>query len=117
MCLKQGMELFQKHLQAVRKGQGYIPLTRGRMGTPGCVNRRVGGKIVCGRFWNLCAYDQKERPPKLETMRISKNPATVMTSNGEVQTTEATVYVKVARIRDSYASGRNTRSSFTREAL
>ena len=33
---------------------------------------------------------------ELETMRISKNPKTVMTANGEVQTREeATVYVKV----------------------
>ena len=32
---------------------------------------------------------------ELETMRISKNPTTVMTANGEVQTRkEATVYVK-----------------------
>ena len=32
---------------------------------------------------------------ELETMRISRNPATVMTANGEVQTREeATVYVK-----------------------
>ena len=32
---------------------------------------------------------------ELETMRISKNPTTVMTANGEVQTREeGTVYVK-----------------------
>ena len=32
---------------------------------------------------------------ELETMRISKNPTTVMTANGEVQTRgEATIYVK-----------------------
>ena len=32
---------------------------------------------------------------ELETMRISKNPTTVMTANGELQTSqEATVYVK-----------------------
>ena len=32
---------------------------------------------------------------ELETMRISKNPTTVMTANGEVQTREkTTVYVK-----------------------
>ena len=32
---------------------------------------------------------------ELETMRISRNPTTVMTANGEVQTREeATVYVK-----------------------
>ena len=43
---------------------------------------------------------------ELETMRISKNPTTVMTANGEVQTREeATVKVKESGlIRDSDAS-------------
>ena len=43
---------------------------------------------------------------ELETMRISRNPTTVTTANGEVQTREeATVYVKeIGLIRDSYAS-------------
>ena len=31
---------------------------------------------------------------ELETMRTSRSPTTVMTANGEVQTREATVYVK-----------------------
>ena len=43
---------------------------------------------------------------ELETMTISRNPTTVMTANGEVQTREeATVYVKELEfIRDGYAS-------------
>ena len=49
---------------------------------------------------------------ELETMRISKNPTTVMTANGEVQTREeATVYVKELDL------WRNSRSSFTWKAL
>ena len=43
---------------------------------------------------------------ELETMRTSRNPTTVMTANGKVQTRE-----------DGDAAGRNTRSSFAREAL
>ena len=35
---------------------------RGRMGTPGCVNKRAGGKIVCGRFRSECAHGQQARP-------------------------------------------------------
>ena len=52
-------------------------------------------------------------------MRTSRSPTTVMTANGEVQIREeATVFVKeLDLIRDGVASWRNTRSSFTREAL
>ena len=47
----------------------------------------------------------------LETMRMSRNPTTVMTAKGEVQTREeATVFVKVTLLEDS-------RSSFLWEAL
>ena len=43
---------------------------------------------------------------ELETMRISRNPTTVMTANGEVQIREeATVFVKeLDLVRDGYAS-------------
>ena len=43
------------------------------------------------------AYGQQARPElcRVETMRTSRSPTTVMTANGEVQTREeATVYVK-----------------------
>ena len=42
--------LAKKHIQAQRKRQGCFLLARGRVGTPGCVNRRAGGKKVCGGF-------------------------------------------------------------------
>ena len=51
ICPKQGTEPCQKHVQAQRERQSYIPLARGRLGTPGCVNNRAGGKRVCGGSW------------------------------------------------------------------
>ena len=39
-----------------------ILLARGRMGTPGCVNKTAGGKRVCGRFWSWYAYGRQRRP-------------------------------------------------------
>ena len=82
------MEPYQNHIQAQRKGQSYILLVRGRMGTPGCVNKSAGGKRVCGGFQDLNSAE-------LEAMRTSRSPTTVMTANGEVQTREeATVFVK-----------------------
>ena len=43
---------------------------------------------------------------ELETMRISRNPATVMTANGEVQTREEAdgMCQRIGLIRDGYAS-------------
>ena len=55
---------------------------------------------------------------ELETMRISKNPTTVMTANVEVLTKEeATVYVKEYDFFVTVMLLEETRSSFTREAL
>ena len=98
MCPKQGMEPCQKHIQAHRERPSYILLARGRTGTPGCVNKRAGGKRVCGGFWSQYAHGQQKRDlnsAELETMRTSRSPTTVMTADGEVQTREeAPVYVK-----------------------
>ena len=41
---RQGMESCQTYLESQRKGQGYILLARGRIGTPGCVNKRARRK-------------------------------------------------------------------------
>ena len=52
-----------KHIcKLKRKRQSYILLARRRKGTPGCVNKRAGGKRVCGRFRSWYAYGQQERP-------------------------------------------------------
>ena len=31
-------------------------------GSPGCINKRAGGKRVCGGFGSKYAYGQQERP-------------------------------------------------------
>ena len=49
------------YLQAQRKGQSYILLTLGRMGTAGRIHRKKGGKRVCGRFRSKYAFGQQER--------------------------------------------------------
>ena len=55
MCPKQGMEPCQKHTQAQREWPSYILLA------PHCVNKRAGGKRVCGGFRGEYAYGQQER--------------------------------------------------------
>ena len=97
MCPTQGMESCQKHVQAQRKRQGCILINRGGIRTAGCINKRVGEKRVCGGFRSWYAYGQQARPElcRVDTMRTSRSPTTVMTANGEVQTREqATVHVK-----------------------
>ena len=88
-----------KHvLESQRKGQGYIPLARGRIGTPGCVNKKEPGEreFVVDSGATMHMVSKKDHgSAELDTMRISKNPTTVMTANGEVQTREdATENVK-----------------------
>ena len=96
MCPKQGMESCQKHFQAQWKRQSYVVVARGRMGTPGCVIKRAGREfeVDSGASMHMvCKRDLNSA--ELETMRTSRSPTTVMTSNGEVQTREeSTVYVK-----------------------
>ena len=65
---------------------------------PAASTIKTGGKRVCGGFPSkVCILSARGdlNSAELETMRSSKNPTTVMTANGEVQTREeATVYVK-----------------------
>ena len=92
----QGLESCQKKLQAQRKRQSCILLAHGRMGTPGCVNERAGGKkfvVDSGACMHMVSK-RDLNSAELETMRTSRSPTTVMTANGEVQTREATVHVK-----------------------
>ena len=87
----------QEHLKAQRKGQSYIPLTMGRIGTAGCIHERAGGKsFVVDSGASMHMVSKKDlNSAELETMKMSRNPMLVMTANGEVQTREeATVYVK-----------------------
>ena len=78
------------------KATFYFPAEE--LGTPGCVNKRAGGKRVCSFIQErVCIWSVSEtlNSAELETMKTSRSPTTVMTANGEVQTREeATVYVK-----------------------
>ena len=52
---------------------------------------------MCGRFRSQYAHMVSKKDvnkAELETVRISKNPIMVVTAKGEVQTKEATVYVR-----------------------
>ena len=84
--------------------------------------KRAGRKIVCCGFQSkVCTMVSKKdlNSAELETMRISRNPTTVMTANGEVQTREeATVYVKELDLFVTLMLLEETpRSSFALEAL
>ena len=71
--------------------------TAERMGTPGCVNKEPEEReFMVDSEVGLYMVSKKDlNSAELETMRISRNPTTVMTANGEVQTRkDATVYVK-----------------------
>ena len=46
----------------IEKDKATFYLSRGGMGTPGCINERAGGKRVCGGFRSWYAYGQLERP-------------------------------------------------------
>ena len=97
MCPKQGLESCQKYIQDQRDRQSNIPLARGRVGTPGCVEKEPEEREFVVDFGASMHMVSKRdlNSAELETMRTSKNPTTVMTANGEVQTREAaTVYVK-----------------------
>ena len=78
--------ILPKTIHAQRGRQGYIPLTRGRMGPPGCGNRKSWRKESLCQIQELVCTWSARKTFVLETMR---------TANGEVQTREeATVYVK-----------------------
>ena len=72
-----------------KKKQGCILLSRGGMGTPGCVNKRAGGEFVVDSGVSMHMVSKRDLDSaELETVRISRSPTTVMTANGEVQTRE-----------------------------
>ena len=98
MCKKQGLESCQKHLQAQRKRQRYILLSRGGMGTLPAASRKEMEEREFAADSGASTHKASKRDlnsAELETMRTSRSPTTVMTANGEVQTKEeATVNVK-----------------------
>ena len=107
-----------KNIQAQRRRQGCILLSRGGMGTPGCVNRRAEFVVDSGASMHVVSKKDLSSA-ELETMRTSRSPTTVMTANGEVQSREeATENVKQL---DFFVTvmllEKCTGSSFTWEAL
>ena len=59
---KARLNLANNRYKLKRKRQGCILHSCGRVGTPGCVNKRAGGKRVCGRFRSEYAYGQQAIP-------------------------------------------------------
>ena len=78
MCPKQVLESGQKHLQAQRKREGYILLSRGGMGTPGCVNKRAEPEereFVVDSGASMHMVSKKDlNSDELETMRTPRSP-------------------------------------------
>ena len=57
-CARSKAWNLSKNIYRLKKKQSCILLSRGGMGTPGCVNKRVRGKTVCGGFRSEYAYGQ-----------------------------------------------------------
>ena len=118
---QQGLEPCQRHVQAQRERQNFILLACRRMGTPAAsIKEPEKREFVVDS--GACMHMVSKRDlnsAELETLGTSRILRTVMTANGEVRTREdATVHVKeIGPIRDGYSSRRNSRSSFSREAL
>ena len=78
------MDICQAYLKAQRNGQSHLLLSYRRMVSSSAIRNKTGGKNL---FPNSA---------ELETVKVSKRPTTVVTTNGEVQTKEeeATVCVR-----------------------
>ena len=121
---RQLMEACQRNLHAQRKRQRYILFayqpTNEWIMTAASTIKPEEREFVVDSWASIHMVSKRDlNSAELETMRTSKNPTTVMTANGEVQTREgATVYVKELDLFVTVILlWRNTRSSFTREAL
>ena len=72
--------------QAQNEGEGRVLLAYRSLGKAGTLFENTTREIICSRFWRINAH--------AEPVRVSQNPTTVITANGEVQTNEeAPVYV------------------------
>ena len=96
---KQGMESCQKYVQTQTKRQDYILLALRGMGIAGYIKKKKRPEerefvVDSGASMHMVSKKDLDSA-KLETIRISRNPTTVMTANGQVQTREeTTVHVK-----------------------
>ena len=98
MCPKQGLEPCQKHIEAERERQNYILLAHGKVGIPGCVNKRGPKKkslLSIPKQACTLIVNKNLNEAELEPVGVSKNPKVVMTASGEMPAKEeATVYVR-----------------------
>ena len=72
-----------------KKTKLHILFAYQRVDYAGRIHHKTGGKKVCGIDSGASMHMVSKRDlnsAELETIRISKNPTTVMTGNGEVQT-------------------------------
>ena len=90
---KQGMEPCQKHIQAQRERPSYIPLARGRMGTPGCIGEFV---LDFGASMHMVSKKDLNSAEVATTVMTAKEGANKRRSDGVCQ--------RIGPIRDSYAS-------------
>ena len=82
---------------AQRNGQGYILFAYKRMVSSSAIRDKTGGKefVVDSRASMHTSSRKDLNSAALDTVKVSENPTTGVTANGEVQTKEeATVYVK-----------------------
>ena len=94
MCPKQGLEPCQKLFLAQRERQSYILLACGK---PAASTKEPEEReFVVDSVASMHTVSKRHlNSAELETMKTLRNPSTVMTANGEVQTREeATVCVK-----------------------
>ena len=105
---KQGMESCQTHVQAQRERQDYILLAHGGMVLPVVAIKEPEERefVVDSGACMHIVIKRDLNPAQLETMRISRNPTTVMTANSKVQTRKRShgICQRIGHIRDSYAS-------------
>ena len=94
-------------------------LACGKVGTPGCVNTRAREFVVDSGASMQMVSKRDLNSAKLETMRTSRSPTTVMPANGEVQNPRRSdgICQATGRIRHGYASWKNSCISFSLEAL
>ena len=89
MCPKQGMEPCQTYIQAQTERQNCILLSRGGLGTPGCVNKKEPEEraFVVDSGASMHMVSKRDlNSAELETMRTSRSPKTVMTANSATPT-------------------------------
>ena len=82
------VETGQEYSKVHRKGHNYILLALGRMGTASTKEPEEREFVVDSGACMHRVSKKDLNSAELETVKISRNPTTVMTASGEVQTME-----------------------------